>query len=92
MPLATARKEGADMLQELTGSNKVVGAKQVRRALKDRRVARLYMAMDADPRLLQPLVQEAVTQQVPVEQVPTMKALGAACSISVGSAVAALLK
>ena len=80
------------MTQDLNGSNKVVGAKQVRRALKDGRAARLYMALDADPRLLQPLVQEAVRQQVPVEQVPTMKELGAACGISVGSAVAALLR
>lgn len=80
------------MIQELSTSNKVVGAKQVRRALKDGRAARLYMAMDADPRLLQPLVQAAVNQQVPVEQVPTMKELGAACGIAVGGAVAALLK
>lgn len=80
------------MLEQLNTPNRVVGAKQVRRALKDRRAARLYMAMDADPRLLQPLVQEAVRQQVPVEQVPTMKALGAACGIAVGSAVAVLLK
>ena len=40
----------------------------------------------------QPLVQAAVNQQVPVEQVPTMKELGAACGIAVGGAVAALLK
>lgn len=80
------------MLEQLNTPNRVVGAKQVRRALKDGRAARLYMAMDADPRLLQPLVQEAVRQQVPVEQVPTMKALGAACGIAVGSAVAVLLK
>ncbi len=79
------------MIEELAGPNKVVGAKQVRRALKDRRAARLFMAVDADPRLLQPLVQEAVTQRVPVEQVPSMKQLGAACGIAVGSAVAALL-
>lgn len=79
------------MIRELSTSNKVVGAKQVRRALKDGRAARLYMAMDADPRLLQPLVQAAVNQQVPVEQVPTMKELGAACGIAVGSAAAALV-
>ena len=65
---------------------------QVRRALRDGRAARLFMAMDADPRLLQPLVQEAVRQQVPVEQVPTMKQLGTACGIAVGSAVAVLLR
>lgn len=80
------------MLEQLNTPNKVVGAKQVRRALKDGRAVRLYMALDADPRLLQPLVQEAVRCQVPVEQVPTMKELGSACGIAVGSAVAVLLK
>ena len=80
------------MIPELSGSNRVVGAKQVRRALKDGRAARLYMAMDADPRLLQPLVQDAVNRQVPVSQVPTMKELGQSCGIAVGAAVAGLLK
>lgn len=80
------------MIQELSGSSKVVGAKQVKRALRDGRAVRLFMAMDADPRLLQPLVQEAVNRQVPVSQVPTMKELGAACGIAVGAAVAVLTK
>ena len=79
-------------MQELTGSNKVVGAKQVRRALRDGWAARLYIAMDADPRMLQPLVQEAVNRQVPIRQVPTMRELGASCGIAVGAAVAVLLK
>ena len=80
------------MMQELSGPNKVVGAKQVKRALRDGRAARLYIAVDADPRLLQPLVQEAVNRQVPVSQVSTMKELGAACGIAVGAAVAVLTK
>ena len=80
------------MMQELSGPNKVVGAKQVKRALRDGRAARLYIAVDADPRLLQPLVQEAVNRQVPVSQVPTMKELGLACGIAVGAAVAVLTK
>ena len=80
------------MIQELTGSNKVVGAKQVRRALRDGRAAALYMAVDADPRMLQPLVQEAVNRQVSIRQGPTMKELGASCGIAVGAAVAVLLK
>ena len=67
------------MMQELSGPNKVVGAKQVKRALRDGRAARLYIAVDADPRLLQPLVQEAVNRQVPVVQVPSMKELGVSC-------------
>ena len=64
----------------------------MRRASKDGRAARLYMAMDADPRLLQPLVQDAVNRQVPVSQVPTMKELGQSCGIAVGAAVAVLLR
>ena len=80
------------MIPELSGSNKVVGAKQAKRALVAGRAVRLYVAMDADPRLLQPLVQEAVNRQVPVSQVPTMKELGAACGIAVGAAVAVLTK
>ena len=80
------------MIQELSGSNKVVGAKQVKRALRAGQAVRLYMAMDADPRLLQPLVQEAVNRQVPVSQVPTMKELGQSCGIAVGAAVAVLLR
>ena len=80
------------MLTERMTAEKVVGAKQVRRALRDGRAARLYLAQDADPRVLQPLVQDAVNRGVPLEQVPTMKALGQACGISVGAAVAVLLK
>jgi large subunit ribosomal protein L7A len=80
------------MIQELSGPNKVVGAKQAKRALRDGRAVRLFMAMDADPCLLQPLVQEAVNRQVPVSQVSTMKELGAACGIAVGAAVAVLTK
>lgn len=79
------------MLEELKTAAKVVGAKQTRRALKDHRVKRVYMAQDADPRVLQPLVQEAVRQQVPLTQVATMKDLGAACGIAVGAAIAALV-
>lgn len=80
------------MVQELAGSNKVVGAKQARRALLSGRAAALYVAMDADPRMLQPLVQEAVNRQVPIRQAPSMKELGASCGIAVGAAVAVLLK
>ena len=80
------------MLQELVTPHKVTGSKQVRRALRDGRAARLYFAQDADPRLLQPMVQEAVNRQVPIQPVPSMRELGLACGISVGAAVAVLLR
>ena len=80
------------MIPKLSVPNKAVGAKQAKRALRDGRAVRLYMAVDADPRLLQPLVQEAVNRQVPVTQVPSMKELGQSCGIAVGAAVAVLTK
>ncbi|MEA4932709.1 MAG: ribosomal L7Ae/L30e/S12e/Gadd45 family protein [Lawsonibacter sp.] len=79
------------MISELRQANKVVGAKQVRRALGDRRASKLFFAADADPRITEPLVQLAEEQDVLVEKAASMKELGAACSIAVGSAVAALL-
>ena len=79
------------MLTELSGSNKVVGAKQAKRALNDGRARKVFVAGDADPRVTQPLAQTAVNQRIPVELVPTMRELGAACGIAVGSAVAVLL-
>ena len=80
------------MAAELMTSPKVVGAKQVRRALEKGIAATLYIAQDADAALLQPLVQKAVDGGVRVEQIPSMKQLGEACGIAVGAAVAAALK
>ena len=79
------------MSTELATSPKVVGAKQVRRALNGGTATRIYIAQDADPALLQPLEQLAQEKGVPVEQVSTMKQLGTNCGIAVGAAVAALI-
>ena len=80
------------MLQELKTAPKVTGAKQVSRALKADKVLRVYLAADADPRITQPVEAMCQNEDIPVEQVATMAELGAACGISVGSAVAAMLK
>ena len=79
------------MPNELTNSAKVVGVKQVRRALAKGQVKRLYLARDADPQLTQPLERQGREQGVEVAWADTMKALGRACGIAVGSAVAATL-
>ena len=77
------------MLDELEKAHKVVGVKQVRRALSSRQVKRLYLAKDADPQLTEPLERQAVEQGVEICWADTMKALGRACGIAVGAAVAA---
>lgn len=80
------------MLDELEHAAKVVGVKQVRRALSDGRAKRLYLAQDADPQLTRPLERQAAEQGVDLTWADSMKTLGRVCGISVGAAVAVTLK
>ncbi len=77
------------MLDTLQSVRKVVGAKQVRRALNDGKAVRVFLAEDADPRVTQPLFELCGEKNVPTEQAASMKELGKACGIAVGAAVAA---
>ncbi len=79
------------MLEELKDARCVVGAKQVRRALAAGEAKKLFVAADADPALVAPLAELARERGLAVEEVPTMKALGAACAIAVKAACAAIL-
>ncbi len=71
---------------------RVVGAKQTAKALTKGEVALVFIAADADPKVIRPLEQKCQEQKVKFLKVPSMDQLGAACSIQVGAAVAALLK
>ena len=79
------------MPNELTNSARVVGVKQVRRALSAGRAKRLYLARDADPQLTRPLAEQAGAQGVEAVWLGSMRELGRACGIAVGAAVAAEL-
>ena len=79
------------MPNELTNSAKVVGVKQVRRALNAGRAKRLYLARDADPQLTRPLAEQAGAQGVEAVWLNSMRELGRACGIAVGAAVAAVI-
>ena len=80
------------MLNELASSNKVAGVKQSRKAVKEGRAAKVFLACDADPAITEPLEQECAAYGVPVEWGFTLAELGRACRISVGAAVAAILR
>ena len=84
-------KGGRTVLDMLKTADKVVGAKQVRRALNDGRVSAVFLAEDADPRVTDAIAALAEEKGVRVERVPAMKELGKACSIAVSAAVAATL-
>ena len=71
------------MPERLTSNRKVIGTKQLRKALKAGRVRTAYVAADADPILREPLVEQC--RDAGVE-------LGRLCGIHVGAACAALLR
>ncbi len=79
------------MLQELRTANKVVGVKQLRKALREGRAVRVFIAENADLRLTDPIRESCNAANVPTESVATMAELGEACGIEVGAAVAAIL-
>ena len=78
-------------MERLSGSEKVVGLKQVRRAVTEGRVNLVFLACDADPRLTESLEELCSEHGVATVWDYTMAQLGKACGIAVGSAVAVLL-
>jgi len=80
------------MLEELKTAKKVVGIKQLKRALKDHTARTVFLAEDADPRLMEPLRSACEQAQTQIVSVPTMVELGKACGIAVGAAAAAVLR
>ncbi len=79
------------MLAELNTTNKIVGIKQLRKALGEGRARKVFIAEDADPKLTGPIADQCRQSGVETEFVPAMQELGKACGIEVGAAVAALL-
>lgn len=79
------------MFDELRTDRKVVGIKQLRKALNAGAAKKVFVADDADPALTEPIVQQCLADHVDLITVPTMKQLGDACNISVAAAVAAII-
>ena len=80
------------MLTELASSNKVVGVKQSRKAIREGRAAKVFLAADADPALTYPVEESCAERGIPVDKNYGMAQLGKACRITVGAAVVVLLK
>ena len=83
---------GTFVLTELTSSNRVVGVKQSRKAIRDGRAAKVFLACDADPAITDSIRSDCAEKDIPLEGESSMEQLGRACSITVGAAVAVLLK
>ncbi len=70
----------------------IIGKKQTQKALHARLVSELYVAKDADPRVVADVLEAAKDTDVTVVYVDSMKRLGKACGIDVGAAAVALRK
>lgn len=78
-------------LPDLSCQKVVVGAKQLRKAVKAGRVQRVFLAENADPAVTEPLEALCADDHIPITWVPSMAELGHACGIEVGAAAAAVI-
>lgn len=79
------------MITELASQEKVIGVKQSRKAIREGRAKRVYVACDADPAITDPVAESCAAAGIPLEDGHTMVQLGQACRITVGASVVAVL-
>ncbi len=77
-------------MTRITGE-KVVGIKQTIKALKNNLGSKLYIAKDADVKLLEPILELAEERALEIVQIDTMKELGVLCGIDVSAATALVI-
>ncbi|MDY0234861.1 MAG: ribosomal L7Ae/L30e/S12e/Gadd45 family protein [Gudongella sp.] len=75
----------------MSQNEKVVGAKQVKRALSNSEVEVVFIALDADRNVTDEIVELSKEKEVHIQYVEKMQDLGEACGIDINAAVAALL-
>ena len=80
------------ILPNLAEMNVVVGAKQLKKAVKAGRARYVFLAENADPAVTEPLEALCAANHIQITWVRSMAELGHACGIEVGAAAAAVLK
>jgi large subunit ribosomal protein L7A len=78
-------------LEELRASSKVIGAKQVKKAISKGLAKIVYLAVDAEPHIIEPIKAMCIEHGVDFQAAESMKKLGEACGIDVGSAAVAIV-
>ena len=71
---------------------RVVGARQVLRAVKANTVTEAFIARDADPLITRPIVDACEKAGVRYTEVESMERLGVLCGINVKASVAGIIK
>jgi large subunit ribosomal protein L7A len=71
---------------------KVIGAKQTLKAIKNGTATIVYVAEDADQKVIQPIVEASRLGNLELVYIPTIRELGKMCDIDVGAATACIIK
>lgn len=69
-----------------------IGTKQTVKSVESDEAVHVYVAQDADHRLLKRIESLCMQRNVPITYVDSMASLGRACGIGVGAAMAAIVR
>ena len=79
-------------LNELAVPERVVGEREVRRAMEKGALRKIFVAADGDEKVTRPVREAAAALGVEVEEVESKLRLGRACAIDRPAAAAGLLR
>ena len=79
-------------LEDLKKAQRVIGLKQVTKAINRDQVSCVFLGSDADGKVTGPLKELCNEKEIVLEESHTMAELGKACSIGVRAAAVAVLK
>lgn len=80
------------MLEILKSGNKAIGIKQTLKAVESNNARIVFIAQDADEKIVSNLKALCLSNAVELEYAESMKQLGKACGIEVGASAVCLLK
>lgn len=80
------------MCNEVKSLQKTVGIKQSTKAIIEGRAAKAYVAKDAELKVVEPFVRLCNENGVSIEYIDSCADLGNSCGITVGAAVAVILR
>ena len=79
------------MLSELHSAHKVIGVKQSKKAIRDGAAAQVFVALDAEKRVVGPIYELCTENHIQMVEITTMAELGDAVGIDVGASVVSVL-
>lgn len=80
------------MIELLKKKEKVIGVKQTKKAAEQDKLEMVFIASDADQKVVAPIIQLCESKGISVNTTITMKQLGKAAGIDVGAAIAGILR